>query len=127
MPRRFEGRPKNDWRSAMPHDADDHAKCPAEDFLFPLRSRNGGRRFAVLLPTHQRQVFRLPSHGGIDPVASARVVEEDPLLYWPRIHFAIFPEMNRGLGEAIGLAAGIQPIHIGFTLLGAGLSVHDRS
>ena len=72
------------------------------------------------------QIFCVPAHGGVDAVAPARVVEEDLLLYPPRIHLAILPQVDRGLRKAVGLAAGIQAVLVGFVFVGPRLGIQHR-
>src|ERR1039458_7027993 len=42
------------------------------------------------------------------------------------MHLAILAQMDRGLRETIGKAAGIQSIHVGFVLRSANVSVKQR-
>src|SRR5207237_9315665 len=68
------------------------------------------RRWPVLgVPAHRRQ----------DAMAAARVIIEDILFPGPRAHLSILAEMNGAAGHAVGLAAGVEPIEVGFGLLRA--------
>src|SRR5205085_2011833 len=67
----------------------------------------------------RRQVLALPSHRREDAISSARVIEEDPLLDATGTHLAVFAEVNGRLRGAVGLARGVQAIHVGFALLRA--------
>src|SRR6266478_7389177 len=73
------------------------------------------------------QVFSLPEHRCTDAIAAARMVEEDPFFQRSRAHFAVFTEMNRGLREAIRLAAGVQAIHVRFEFIRASVGVEESS
>ena len=53
------------------------------------------------------------------------MIEKNPLFDGAGIHFAIFAEMDRRLGKAVGLPAGVQSVHVGFVFLRAGVRVHD--
>ena len=52
--------------------------------------------------------------------------QEDKLLEFAGAHLAVLAEVNGGLGEAVGLAAGVEAEHVRFFFLDAGLRVQDR-
>src|SRR5438105_11845739 len=81
---------------------------------------------SVRLRVEQTQIFFLPPHRGQDPVTAARMVEEDDLLNRAGTHLAIFTEVDRGLRETVGLTAGVETVHVRFTLLRARVSVQYR-
>ena len=73
------------------------------------------RRIASLLRRHRAgldvrvvQVLFLPDHHHVDAVAARRVIEEHELFERRRIELAVFAQMQRGLGEAVRLARGID-------------------
>src|ERR1051326_7894968 len=71
-------------------------------------------------------VLRFPIHRGANAISSARVIEEDPLFDRAGTHLPILREMNRRLREAVGLAAGVDAVHVRFALGGAGHRVEHR-
>src|ERR1700690_2124847 len=76
--------------------------------------------------SEQLQILLLPGHRVMDSVVTAGMVEEDVLLHRTGMHLAILAQMNRGLRETIGLAAGIQSEHVGFVLGSASVSIEQR-
>src|ERR1700733_8134440 len=80
-----------------------------------------------LLPRKQLQVLGFPTHRGINAIAAARMIEEDPLFKRPGIHLPILAKMNSSLRESVRLAARVQSIHIGFILLCASPGVEYGS
>src|SRR5882762_2590243 len=80
---------------------------------------------ALLVTGEQLHILSLPAHRGVDAIASAGVIEKNPLLDWARIHLAVFAQMDRSLGKAIGLPARVQAIHVGFVFLSACKGVRD--
>src|ERR1700683_4864686 len=59
-------------------------------------------------------------------MAAAWMIEENPFLDGAGAHFAVFAQVDGGLSEAVGLAAGVDAIHVGFMLVGSRLRVLDR-
>src|ERR1700760_4182415 len=51
------------------------------------------------------------------------MIKENPLFHGARAHFSILTQMNSGLRKAVGLAAGIETVHISFIFAGARLGV----
>src|SRR5712692_5428723 len=95
--------------------------------ISPLLGRSQAPLVLVIrLRSEELQVFRLPAHRIVDAIPAAGMVEEDPLFDWSRIHLAILAEMNGGLREAIGLAAGVQAVHVGFMFVAANVRVKER-
>src|SRR5664279_2996114 len=85
------------------------------------------RSTRISLTSEQFQILSLPAHRGVNAIASAGVIEKDPFLDGTRIHLAVFAKMDRPLGQAIGLPARVQTVHVGFVFLRAREGVHDRS
>src|SRR5215210_6244245 len=54
------------------------------------------------------QLLRLPPHRHQDAVATAGMVEEDPLLQRTGGELAVFAELQRDLGEAVRLTGGVE-------------------
>jgi len=92
----------------------------------PFRKRRGRVGHPRGLVLEKLEVLGFPLHGVVDAAASGRMIEEDPLFDRAGGHFAIFAEMNRGLGESVGLAAGVDTVHVGFVLVGANVCVENR-
>jgi hypothetical protein len=70
-------------------------------------------------------VFGFPAHGGGNAGAAARMVEKEKFFERRGVEFAVFTEQQGRLGEAIGLAGGIQSKDIGFILRDANEGVLD--
>src|SRR5438046_7101413 len=85
-----------------------------------------GRGLGTML-LEEAEIFCLPRHRVVDTVPPARMVEEDPFFEWAGAHLAIFAEVNRALREAVGLARGVESVHIGFVLGDASFGIRDRS
>src|SRR5215467_1743221 len=95
--------------------------------LGPTGRRGRNRHCRVWRIGHeQSEIFRFPAHGIGDTVATAWVIEKYPFFYRSRTHLSVLAEMDRSLGEAIGLAAGVQAVHVGFVFLSAGKCVVNR-
>ena len=73
------------------------------------------------------QVFRLPSHRGVDASAAAPVIEKYKLLERRGIELAIFAEKQVGFRSAIRLPGCVQTENIGLVFLGARVGVANRS
>src|ERR1035438_9040991 len=58
---------------------------------FALTSAHGN----LVLRGEQLQIFGFPAHGGVDTIASARMIEENPFLNRAGIHLAIRSEERR--------------------------------
>src|ERR1700722_14040478 len=104
--------------------------CPRGLYLSAandLRTRASHALKALRLAAEQLQILRFPAHRGIDAIASTGVIEENPLLDGAGIHLPVLTEMDRRLGEAVGLPTGVQSVHVGFVLHGAAEGVHDGS
>src|ERR1700676_847054 len=54
----------------------------------------------------EAEILALPDHGGVDAVVAAGMVEEDPFLDGAGAHLAVLAEVDRRLGDAIGLSRG---------------------
>ena len=59
-------------------------------------------------------------------MAAAWMIEENPFFDGPGAHFAVFTEVDGGLSEAVGLAAGVDAVHVCFVLVRSRLRVLDR-
>src|SRR5437879_1177094 len=59
------------------------------------------------------KVLPLPLHGVVNAVPAAGMVEEDDLLDRAGAHLAVLAEVDGGLREAVGLAAGVDAVHVG--------------
>src|SRR6185436_1497095 len=79
-----------------------------------------------LLSVEQRQILRFPLHGCMNPIPAAGVIEEDPLLDRAGAHLAVLAEVDGRLREAVGLARGVQAVHVGLRFLHAHRRVQDR-
>src|SRR5438270_359418 len=81
---------------------------------------------ASAAPLLRREVRRLPAHRGEDARASARMVEEDPLLERTGVKLAVFAQEQIGFGFAIRLPGGVQAVHVSLELLRAREGVFYR-
>jgi hypothetical protein len=71
------------------------------------------------------RVFALPLHGGVDADVAAGMVVEEEFFDGTGFEFPVLAELEIDLGAAVGLARGVEAIHVGFVLLGAGHGVGD--
>src|SRR5580692_9743226 len=74
----------------------------------------------------QRQVLRLPTHGSLNAISPAGVVEENPFLHRAGAHLAILAQMNRSSRETVGLTAGVQSVHVSLILVSPDMRVDKR-
>jgi len=63
----------------------------------------------------------------MNPVIATRMVEENKLLDRAGPHLSKLAKMDGSLRCAIGLAGGIQSVHVGFAFLGPSLGAEDGS
>src|ERR1700733_8408312 len=61
----------------------------------------------------------------MDAMAATGMIEENPFFHRAGAHLAVFAEVNCGLREAVGLAAGVDAVHVGFVFVGSRLGVLD--
>src|ERR1019366_5309427 len=98
------------------HQPDPNATLPGFDILSTESACK--RMFNI-------QVLGFPLHGVVNAAVAARMVEEKPLLNGAGSHFSILGKVNGSLGEAVWLAARVDPIHVRLMFLISDVGVQD--